>query len=346
LGLVSVLSGCSTPASWVQTVTSAIPSNSGTPNSVASFGKYEFVSVQGTGQIFTYNVSGVSPTLAVPAYTTPCKDPSGMVIAAIAGNSVMAVACFDTGSLLTLAIHSDGSLTPLGSVSGLPTPYPGIALDGTDVFLPLFGHNLVENGAVARVSIASPAAPAITGIAALSNPAPGEFANPGFLTVAGGYVFVAAGSEDAPQSTSSTIQVVNESTMALVGTPFVVAHSPQQIAIQGNVAYVTLFDTPQLVSVDISNPASLHSLQTLSLASPSATCHALPVLVRNNIAYVGCYVEGTVEEFDISTPTAMWLTHSISAIDSPQRMNVIGSDLLVASSRSGGRLYQIAMPPP
>jgi hypothetical protein len=97
------------------------------------------------------------------------------------------------------------------------------------------------NGGVAKVNIASPASPLITGVATLASPSTGGYANPGYLTVAGGYIFVSAGSESDPQSTSSTIQVVNESTMKLVGSPFPVAHSPQQLAVQGTVAYVSTF---------------------------------------------------------------------------------------------------------
>ena len=119
LGLVIVLTGCSPHAAWVPTITSVIPSNSGTPNSVASLGNYEFVSVQGAGQIFTYNISSGAQVLATAPYAPPCKDPSGMVLTSIGGNTVMGVVCYDTDSLLTLAVHTDGSLSPLGSVSGI-----------------------------------------------------------------------------------------------------------------------------------------------------------------------------------------------------------------------------------
>ena len=338
-----MLSGCSTQAFWVQTMTSVIPSSSGTPNSVVSLGNYEFVSVQGTSQIFTFNISSGSQVLAAPAYATPCKDPSGMVVATIAGNNVMAVVCYNTASLLTLAVNADGSLSALGSVGGLPMPYPGSALDGTNVLIPLFGQNLRTNGAVARVSIASPANPVITGIATLASPKSGGFVNPGYLTVAGGMIFVAGGSEDSPMDTSSSIQVVNESTMALVGTPLVVEHSPQQIAVQGNVAYVTIFDELQLESIDITDPAHLHPLQVASLASSSANCHALPIVVRDNIAYVGCYLEGVIDQFDIRNPSNMRVVNSVAGISYPQRLVFAGNILLVPDSEFGGHIYQIDM---
>jgi len=140
VSLSVLLSGCATPAAIAPpAITSVTPSSTGTPNSVVWFGNYEFVSVQGTAQIFTYNISSGSQVLAVPPYSTPCADPSGMVIATIAGNNVMAVVCYDTGSMLTLTVNANGSLSALGSVSGLAAPYPGIVLDGTDVLIPLFG---------------------------------------------------------------------------------------------------------------------------------------------------------------------------------------------------------------
>lgn len=245
----AMLTGCANPVikttQTAQSTTKVTPSSAGIPNSVASLGAYEFVSVQGTGQIFTYNIAGGTQALKEPPYQTPCSSPSGMVITNIAGNNIMAVVCYDTGSLLTLNIHADGSLSPLGSVGGLGTPYPGIALDGTNVFVPLFGVPLSANGGVAKVNIASPTHPVISGMATLASPSPDGYANPGYLTLAGGYIFVAAGSESYPISTSSTIQVVNETTMDLVGSPFPVAHSPQQIAVLGTAAYVTMFDAVQ-----------------------------------------------------------------------------------------------------
>ena len=340
--LVALLCGCSTPAALVQqTITSVTPSSTGIPNSIATFGNFEFVSVQGTGQIFTYNFSSGSQVLAAPAYTTPCKDPSGMVVTTIAGNTVMAVVCFDTASLLTLTVHSDGSLSPLGSVGGLAQPYPGIALDGTNVFVPLFGLSGLANGAIAKVSIASPANPMITGSVTMASAAAGQFVNPSYLAVAAGYVYAVAGSESAPQDDSSTIQVVNEATMALVGSPLIVAHSPQQIAVQGNVAFVTLFDASQLESIDISNPASLRPLQIAPLASANSSCHALPVVVSSQVAYVGCYEEAFVEQVDISNPSNLRLTQIITGLTSPQRVVPAGQYLLVPGSVTGGHVYQI-----
>jgi hypothetical protein len=162
--------------------------------------------------------------------------------------------------------------------------------------------------------------------------------------VAGGYIFVSAGSESDPQSTSSTIQVVNESTMKLVGSPFPVAHSPQQLAVQGTVAYVTMFDAVQLESIDISDPTNLRSLQILPLAG-GAGCHAEPVVVRNTHAYVGCYSEGVIDEVDVTSPSNMKLVQDIPGIDSPQRLKVEGNYLLATSSVSGGSVYQIDMGP-
>ena len=342
VGLSTLLSGCATPVAFAPTnpLTSVTPSPSGTPNSVVSFANFEFVSVQGTGQIFTYNLSSGLQVLAAQPYATPCADPSGMVATTIAGQNVMAVVCYDTGSLLTLTIHADGSLSALGSVGGLPAPYPGIVLDGTSVFVPLLG-SASSNGAVAKVSIASPATPAIVATVALASPPSGGISNAGYLAVSNGYVYATAGSEADPQGTSSTIQIVNEATMTLVGMPLVVPHSPQQLAIAGNVLYVTLFDAAELESFDISNPAAPFPLEIVSAAPTNQACHPLPIAVSNSFAYIGCYPEGTVEQFNIGNPAQMQLGQSIAGIANPQRLAFSGNMLLATSASQGGQVYQL-----
>lgn len=342
LGLATLLAGCATPTPYLppHPLTSVTPSATGTPNSVATFASYEFVSVQGTGQIFTYNLSSGLQVLAAAPYATPCVDPSGMVTAAIAGQNVMAVVCYDTGSLLTLTINADGSLSPLGSVSGLPVPYPGIALDGTNVMVPLLGTGST-NGAVAKVSIASPASPAIVATATLASPPAGGTSNAGYLAVSGGYIYATAGSEADPLLTSSTIQVVNEATMTLVGMPLIVPHSPQQVAIQGTALYVTLYDAAELESFDISNPASPYPLQIVPLVTANQSCHPIPVAVRNNLAYVGCYAEGTLQQFNIANPAQIQFEQTIAGVANPQRFAFSGDMLLATGATTGGQVYQI-----
>jgi len=341
VSLSILLAGCAGPAAFSPPVTTSVtPSPTGTPNSVVSLGSYEFVAVQGTAQIFSYNISSGHQVLAGTPYSTPCNDPSGMVIAAIAGKNVMAVACYDTGSLLTLTVNADGSLSALGSVSGLPMTFPGIVLDGTNILVPLFGGGSA-NGAVAKVTIASPASPAIVGTATLASPVSGGIANAEYLAVAAGYIYITSGSESNPLGSSSTVQVLNEATMTLVGSPLVVPHSPQQIALQGTVAYVTLYDVAQLESIDISNPASLKPLQILSLSAANQSCNALPIAVQNNFAYVGCYAQGVIDRLDVSNPSQMQATSSVSGISSPQRLVISGNSLLATSSTIGGMVYLI-----
>ena len=266
--------------------------------------------------------------------------PSGMVIATIAGKTVMAAACYDTNSLLTLAVNADGSLSALGSVSGLPMPFPGLVLDGTNVLVPLFGGNSA-NGAIAKVSIATPASPAIVSTVTLASPVSGGVANAEYLALAGGYIYVTSGSESNPLGSSSTVQVVNEATMALVGSPLIVPHSPQQIAVQGTVAYVTLYDAAALESIDISNPAALKPLQTLPLTVAGKSCGALPVTVQGTVAYVGCYEAGAIDRLDVTNPSLMQPLSSITGVSFPQRLAADGTLLLVTSSSTGGPVYQL-----
>ncbi|MDP9051553.1 MAG: hypothetical protein M3O31_12680 [Acidobacteriota bacterium] len=298
------------------------------------------MSVQGTGQIITYDLSSGLQILAGAPYTTPCSSPSGMVIATIAGKDVMAAACYDSGSLLTLTINADGSLSPLGSVSGLPMPFPGLVLDGTNILVPLFGVN-AANGAVAKVSIANPSGPSILSMVTLASPVSGGIANAEYLALAGGYIYVTSGSESNPLGSSSTVQVVNEATMTLVGSPLVVPHSPQQIAVLGTVAYVTLYDAAALESIDISNPAALKPLQVVPLNVAGKSCAALPVAAQSAVAYVGCYTEGAIDRIDITNPSQMQPLSPISGVSFPQRLRLDGTLLLVAGSVPGGQVYQL-----
>ena len=337
LMLAAALTGCGGAhvAAPANPVTSVIPSASGVPNSVAVFGTFEFVSVQGTGLILTYALNSTSQTPAA-AYTTPCMDPSGMVTTTIGAANVLAVVCSDTSSLITLTIAPDGSLHPLGSVGNLSEPYPGIALDGTNLFIPLFGGG-ATNGQVIEVSLASPASPAIAGTVPLVSPAPGEQVNAVSLAVSGGYVYVAAGSEGLPLDSSSSIQVIGESTMTLVGSPFIVPHSPQQIAIAGTTAYVTLYDAAQLETIDISAPAALKSIALTSLTA----CHPVPIAVANDIAYVGCYAEGAVARLNVAIPAQPQPLAAISGTAFPQDFTITGASLLVTGASPGGALYTI-----
>jgi hypothetical protein len=336
------MAGCGGPIAFSPppAITSIQPSGSGIPNSVVAFGNLEFVSVQGTGQIFTYNISSGSQVLVGTPYATPCADPNGMVIAPIAGSNVMAVACYDANSLLTLTVNANGSLSALGSVSGLPMPFPGIALDGTNVFVPLFGGS-TANGGIAKVSIASPASPVIESVATLASPVAGGIANAEYLAIAGGYIYVTSGSESNPMGASSTVQVVDEAAMTLVGNPLTVPHSPQQIAVQGNVAYVTLFDATELESIDISDPTALQPLQEVLLTAGSQSCHPLPVVVQAGVAYVGCFAEGVVARLDIANPSQMTAMPDIGGVSSPQRLALAGNSLVATSGSPGGEVYEI-----
>ena len=342
LALAATLVGCgsapmvvSDPPPPPNPVSSVVPSATGMPNSVTVFGGYEFVSVQGAGLIATYTL-GSSSQKPAAVYATPCMNPSGMAGITIGGTNVLAAVCFDAGTVITLTIASDGSLHPLGMVYGLIEPYPEIALDGTDLYVPLFGSG-PANGAVAKISLAKPAAPVISGTVALASPAPGQHVNAVSLAAAGGYIYVASGSESQPLSSSSSVQVVNEAAMALVGTPFIVPHSPQQIVVAGGVAYVTLFDALAVEAVDISNPAAIKSITTASLAN----CHPIPVAVSNNVAYVGCYAEGAVARLNISNPAQIATITAISGVQSTQGMAISGNLLLVTDASAGGALYSI-----
>jgi len=299
--------------------------------------------VQTTGQIFIYNFAGGSQVQAAPPYSTPCKSPSGMAVVAEAAKTILTVTCYDTDALLTLNIAADGSLSALGTVALGGVPYPGSVADGTNVYVPLYGSGM-NNGGVVRVDVSNPSTPAVTATVTLASPFAGAVADGIYLAIYGGYIYAASGSESQPQSGSSSVQVVNESTMQLMGQPLVVPHSPQQIALSGTVAYVTLFDAGTFESIDISNPVSLKMLGTLTPVSPPG-CSALALAVRNTTAYVGCYGQGTVDRMSIGTPSAMTQISSISGLNAPQAMAFSGDWLFITSSATGGSVYQVYVGP-
>ena len=294
-------------------VTSSVVSASSSPDVVTTFGSLAFVSVQGTGAIDTFDISSGTP-VPVSQYSTPCHDPSGMVITTIADQTVMAVPCYDTDSLLTLNVAADGTLSPLGSVGGLPAPFPGTALDGTDVYIPLFGTTLTQNGSVAKVSIASPANPVVTAVTTLESPPAGGVVNPGFLALHNGYVYVAAGSENDPRGITSTLQVLRETDLTIQDV-LQVDHSPQAIGFFGDVAIATIYDAGEVQSFDVSDPTNVRLLQTLAISN----CNPLAFAVVAQHAYVGCYEQATVQRIDVSTPSAMVYESTLSGVRFPER---------------------------
>jgi hypothetical protein len=267
-----------------------------------------------------------------------------MVVVPEGSNNIMVVVCYDTGSVLTLNVAANGSLSALGSVAIPGVPYPRIAVDGTNVMVPLFTMNRAGNGGVVKLNVSNPAAPAITGIATLASPFPGAISDATALAVNGGYIYIASGSESQPLTGSSSVQVVNESTMQLVGSPLVVPHSPQQIAVSGGVAYVTLYDAAGMESINASNPASLSALGMVYPNMPSA-CSVLALALRETTAYVGCYAQGTVDRINVGVPATMTETNYISGLGSPQSMVFSDGYLFVVSAAMGGGVYQVYVGP-
>ena len=102
-------------------------------------------------------------------------------------------------------------------------------------------------------------------------------------------------------------------------------------------AYVTLFDQLAVEAIDISNPAAIRSIATASLAN----CHPIPVVVSNNVAYIGCYAEGAVARLNVANPAQIATMAAISGVQSTQGMAISGNILLVTDASPGGALYSI-----
>lgn len=312
--------------------TNVVPNASLSPLYTTVQWPYEFVSVQGTApsRVYVYNISTGAQVLVGSTAFSGCAFVNGLVTTNIAGVNILVAGCNDTGTLYTLSISSAGVLTSLGSVSGLTNSYPGIAIDGTDVYVPLFGAGFTTTGSVAKVSIATPASPSITATVVLA----GSAQNPAYIAVSGNYLYVETGHEPVVAN-DSTIQVLNKTTMTLVGSPLALPHSPQQVYIQGQILFVTNHDQESLSSIDISNPASLAVLQSISLPS----CAPIPVIVRERYAYVGCYDGAAIIKVDVSQPANMRIVQTFSGFGHPQQFSISGRFMFSTDGVTGGSVY-------
>ncbi len=130
---------------------------------------------------------------------SPCQDPGGMVLS-VASSTVMAVAAV-TRTLCSLRVHADGSLSPLAQSPAFH-PFPGILLDGTDVFIPPLRKAAAANGAVARVRQCRSREPGgHRHHHRRQPPPPGAWpvVNPSYLAIAGQSIYIVAGSESSPE---------------------------------------------------------------------------------------------------------------------------------------------------
>jgi hypothetical protein len=266
----TLLSGCggSTP-SVLHSVGSIVPSATLAGNSIAVSGNYAYLTLQGaSGAIAVLNIAGDTPTL-LTTFALPCSTPNGIKIS----GSVLYVTCYDNSALYILSVNNAVPSAPVftitGSVLGLQNPFPGIALSGTELYVPSHA------GFIFRVNVSNPSAPGIDGSVATATGT-----SPNAVFVANNIVYCACSSEP----TQSWFQTFNATgTMTLLGqTPL--AHSPQRLIVKGNYAYVTNFDAMRLDIVDITNPAAPSILSSVALP-----CFALPIALNGNTAYVGCY---------------------------------------------------------
>lgn len=331
------------PATTVQ------PSTTLSPNSVWVQYPFELVTVQHSGatsQLNVYNIStGVQVLVGSPTTFTGCQFLNGVVATNIAGVNVVFTVCNDNATGYAFSLSSSGVLTAIGSpMTGLTAASPGIALDpdGVHVYVPLFGVSSSATGSIAKVLLSSTSSPTMVGspmaVASFNGcggTAGNSSQNPAYLVVADGYGFVETGHEPTTACVlDSTIQAFNTSTMALVGSVLPVAHSPQQLSKQGSTLFASYFDALQIQSFDISNPASITSLQILS--TPSA--NLVPIITRGSRTFAGVQGGadvGDVYELDTSNPSDMRLIQKFTGFVDPQRFFLDGRNLFVVEAGVG-----------
>jgi hypothetical protein len=295
-----------------------------TQNSMDTSGVYTYLTVQATasaqGAVVVLNTATNTPEI-LTTFTMPCVQPNGILIS----GSYAYVTCYDSGELYVLTINNSNPTVPvlaiLGIVGGLQGPFPGISLAGTHVYIP--SHAPGNQGAIYRVDVSNPAAPAIDGSIATT-----PSISPNAVFVTGGYMYCACASEP---DTSYVEVFTADGTITSLGR-VALAHSPQRLVVRGNYAYVTNFDAEQLDVIDISTPASPSVAATVPLA-----CYGLPIALSGSYAYVGCYAADGVAKIDISVPSAPVLVSKTATSASPvQALGMNGPRLLAAAGVAGG----------
>ncbi|MFC6644715.1 hypothetical protein ACFQBQ_03730 [Granulicella cerasi] len=131
------------------------------------------------------------------------------------------------------------------------------------------------------------------------------------------------------------MQALDEATLTLQGVPLTVAHSPQKIVLSNNIAYVTLYDAGQIISIDATVLSSLRSLQTFSLPS----CAAIPVQVVGTSVFVGCYAQGTILQLDASAPQAMTVKSTFNNIPGPESFAMINGYMIIVGGYTGASVF-------
>jgi hypothetical protein len=296
------------------------PSATLTPNSIAVSGVYAYVTVQGTGgAVAVLNISSGATPLLLSTFNTPCASPNGIKISA--GGNYAYVTCYDTGALYVLSINNANPVVPVlavaGSVTGLQSPYPGIALSGSELFVPS------HSGDIFRVNVSNPAAPVIDGSIATA-----AGTSPNAVYVANNIVYCACSSEPS-QSYFQTFTATG--VMMLLGQ-VPLAHSPQRLVVSGNYAYVTNFDAMKLDILDVTSAAAPTLLTSVALP-----CNALPVAVTASNAYVGCYSTQGIATIDITHPATASVTGYTATTASPlQDLMLSGVNLYAVSGNAAG----------
>lgn len=316
--------------------TSVVPNPTLKPNYTTVQWPYEFVSAQGTApsELHVYDISS-GQQVAVGATTTfsGCASLNGIATTNIAGVNILVTTCFDNATLYTFSVSSAGVLTLLGSVSGLTNAFPGLVIVGTDVYVPLFGTTTVT-GSVAKVSIATPASPTITTTRQLRDYQPcGTVAqNPQYLSYSAGYIYAQTGHLSC--ANDNTLQVLDATTMTLVGTNFILPHSSGQNLIQGNIYYIAIFDSKQVQAIDITDPTGPVTLGTITL---SGTCSANTLAAQANRLYVGCFNStGLIKLLDVSNPGDMQELQTYTGYAFVQRFATAGRYLMATGGSSVG----------
>ena len=311
-----------------------ISTSNGASNMITPYLNFVYISDQGDGKVKVFDTSGGGLNL-IQTVNMSCTAPDAIVMTHAGAQAIASITCYDNKTLYTFTVGADGTLTATGGSVAIPqSMWPGSIAIGTDLFVPT-NAECPATSTIYKVSVANPSSPSITGSANLQQAA-GVQQCTAYLATDGKYVYAEAGAEGGPANNSS-IQVLNPASMTWVGSPLVVAHSPQEIVLQSQYLYVSYWDALKFDVISTANPAALSVVSSVSTG-----CALIGLAVHGTRLFTGCYgASNPLLVYNISDPTNIYQQTSTGSFNAWQNLKISGSRLFGVGGDANGNLYSI-----
>lgn len=279
-GIVDASEGMVPEDEFITPIQSGTIGVGGTPFGTSVVGNYAYVSSGDADSLEAIDIGDIGDmTSASTVSTTETVTPGALDYK---GDHVY-VTGRDSNSLAVIDISDPENLSQAGSV--VDATDLGTAIDvvvqGDHAFV------VAQDGALTAVDISDPTAPSIAATLSMDD-------TPERVGVQGDLAYVT----DSVANSLTVIDVSDPTDLSQVGsvTDGTDLGGATGVSVRGPWAYVACFDSGNLATVDISEPAAPAVEATASAASP-----ANAVAIRGDYAYVSGFGTGFV---DISDPTA------------------------------------------